>query len=157
LERAAHGIGWLCLIALVSSVALTAIDDVLHPGFAAAWTHPALRLSILAQIFLSLGFIMLLRSGWLSNQRLLDLGMGFQVSVAFGGAVWEAGAYKAPTAVVFGVSRIAVWMTFCAWLMPNAPLKSVITAGLCVAMWPLGYWVDVQIFGYQPMLFKGIL
>jgi eukaryotic-like serine/threonine-protein kinase len=35
--------------------------------------------------------------------------------------------------------------------MPNAPLKSAITGFFCVLMWPLAYWVDLQIFGYQPM------
>jgi serine/threonine-protein kinase len=35
--------------------------------------------------------------------------------------------------------------------MPQAPLRAALSAGLCVLMWPLGYWVDLQIFGYQPM------
>jgi serine/threonine-protein kinase len=35
--------------------------------------------------------------------------------------------------------------------MPNAPLRTALTALLCVFSWPLAYWVDVQVFGYQFM------
>jgi eukaryotic-like serine/threonine-protein kinase len=48
-------------------------------------------------------------------------------------------------------------MMLCGWLIPNAPLKSAITAGLCVVMWPLGYWADLQIFGYPPLPLRGVL
>src|SRR5262249_29263146 len=82
LERATDGLRWVILIAVVSEVVLTAIDYVLRPGFATAWAHPALPLSLLALFLLSVGFIVLQRSGWLSKQRLLDLGMAFQVAVA---------------------------------------------------------------------------
>ena len=54
--------------------------------------------------------------------------------------------------MVVGISTIAVWMMLCGRLMPNAPLKSALTAGLCALMWPLGYWNSIsKIFGYQPM------
>ena len=77
--------------------------------------------------------------------------MVFQVAIAFACGLFEGAAYKDPNAVVLGHSGIAVWMMLCGRLMPNAPLKSAITAILCVLMWPLGYWVDLQIYGYQPM------
>ena len=151
LERATDGLCWISLIGAVSSVALTVIEHVLQPEFAAAWAHPALRITALVVFFVSIGFIVLQRSGWLSKQRLLDLGMVFQVVVAFDCALCEGAAYKDPNAMVVGLSGIAVWMMICGRLMPNAPLKSAITAILCVLMWPLGYWVDLQLFGYEPM------
>src|SRR5262249_46504744 len=70
---------------------------------------------------------------------------------AFACGLFETAAYQDPNAVVFGASRIAVWMLLCAWLMPNAPLKSFVTGVLCALMWPLAYWTNVQIFDYQPM------
>src|SRR5689334_18451906 len=128
LERAADGLCWISLIAAVSSVALTAVEHLLQPEFAAAWAHPALRISSLAVFFLSVGFILLLRSGLLSKQRLLDLGIVFQAAVAFHCGLCEAAAYKDPNAVVFGLSGIAVWMMLCGRLMPNAPLKCALAA-----------------------------
>jgi serine/threonine-protein kinase len=151
LERATDGLCWISLISAISSVALTVIQHGLQPEFAAAWKHPILRLESLIVFFLSVGFIVVQRSGWLSKQRLLDLGMFFQVAIAFACGICEGSAYRDPNAVVLGHSGIALWMMLCGRLMPNAPLKSAITGFLCVLMWPLAYWVDLQIFGYAPM------
>src|ERR1043166_7241713 len=79
LERATNGLCWVSLISAVSSVALTMIHHLLQPEVAAAWAHPAVRITTLSVLFLSVGFIVVQRSGWLSKQTLLDLGMIFQV------------------------------------------------------------------------------
>jgi len=102
-------------------------------------------------VFLSVGFIVVQRNGWLRKERLLDVGVFFQVAVAFCCALFEGAAYEHPDRVVLGHSGIAVWMMLCGLLMPNAPLRTALSAVLCVLMWPLGYWVDLQVFGYQPM------
>jgi len=150
-DRAVAGLCWVSLFTAVTSILLTAIEHLLQPEFAKAWQHPALRIASLFVVFLSLGFIVVQRAGWLRKDQLLYLGMFFQVTVAFSCALFEAAAYENPNMVVLGHSGIAIWMMMCALLMPNAPLRTAVTAALCVAMWPLGYWVDLQIFGYQPM------
>jgi len=151
LERAADGVCWMSLIGAVSSVALTMINHILQPEVAVAWNHPILRIFMLGVFFLSVGFIVVQRQGWLSKPRLLDAGMMFQILIAFACGLFEGAAYRDPNAVVFGHSRIAVWMILCGRLMPNAPLKAAFTGAMCVLMWPLAYWVDLRIFGYQPM------
>ncbi|MEO8368631.1 MAG: serine/threonine-protein kinase [Candidatus Solibacter sp.] len=156
LERATDGLGWVSLISAASSITLALIHQ-LQPEFATAWQHPALRLAILSVLLLSLGFMVVQRSGLLSKQRLLDLGMVFQVVVAFACALCEGSAYQDSNAVVIGHSRIALWMMVCGRLMPNAPLKATIASIFCVLMWPLGYWADLQLYGYQPMPFARML
>src|SRR5262249_43495589 len=123
MERATDGLCWISIISAVSSVALTIIEHLFQPEFAAAWTHPVLRLTSLSIFFLSIAFIAIQRSGVLSTRRLLDLGMLFQVAVAFAGGLFEGAAYQDPDAVVIGISGIAVWMMLSGRLMPNAPLK----------------------------------
>jgi serine/threonine-protein kinase len=150
-DRAADGLCWISLFTAVTSIALIAIEHTFQPEFAAAWRHPLLRVASLLVFFLSVGFMAVQRSGWLSKHRLLDLGIVFQVAIAFACGLFEGAAYANPDAVVFGHSGIAVWMALCGRLLPNAPLKSAITAALCVAMWPLAYWADLEIFGYEPM------
>jgi serine/threonine-protein kinase len=150
-DRAVAGLCWISLFTAVTSILLTVIEHVLQPEFAKAWTHPILRIATLFMIFLSLGFIVVQRTGWLRKEQLLYLGLFFQVAIAFCCALFEGAAYENPNMVVLGHSGIAVWMMLCGLLMPNAPLRTAIAAVLCVLMWPLGYWVDLQIFGYQPM------
>jgi eukaryotic-like serine/threonine-protein kinase len=157
LERAVDGVCWMGLIAATSSVVLTMINHLLQPEVAAAWNHPILRLTMLAVFLLSIGFMAVQRLGWFSKSRLLDVGAVFQVTIAFACGLFEGASYLNPDAVVIGHSRIAVWMILCGLLMPNAPLKSALTAAMCVLMWPLAYWVDLQIFGYQAMPFQRML
>jgi len=150
-DRAVAGLCWISLFAAVTSILIIVIEHVLQPEFAKAWTHPILRIATLFMVFLSVGFIVVQRTGWLRKEQLLYLGLFFQVTVAFCCALFEGAAYENPNMVVLGHSGIAVWMMLCGLLMPNAPLRTAIGAVLCVLMWPLGYWVDLQIFGYQPM------
>src|SRR3954453_19441736 len=150
-DRAAEGLCWVTLFAAVTSVVLTAVEHVFQPEFAEAWRHPVLRIASILIFVLSVGLMVVQRSGWLTKRRLLDLGMLFQVAIAFACGLFEAAAYQNPETVVLGHSGIAVWMVLCSRLMPNAPLKSAITAALCVAMWPLGYWVDLHIYGFAPI------
>src|SRR6266849_543323 len=157
LDRAVMGLCWVTIFSAVTSVILTVVEHILQPEFARAWAHPALRIASLGVLFLSAGVILVQYMGWLSKERLLDLGMFFQVSIAFSAALFEAAAYENPNAVVLGHSGIAVWMLLCGLLMPQAPLRAALSAGLCVLMWPLGYWVDLQIFGYQPMPLSRLL
>ena len=105
LDRAVDGLCWVSLICAVTSVALTAIQHILQPEFAAAWADPVLRIVSLCVFFLSIGFIAVQRSGLLSKRRLLDLGMLFQVAVAFAGGLFEGAAYKDPNAVVVGLPQ----------------------------------------------------
>jgi hypothetical protein len=151
LERAVTGFCWISLFAAVTSVALTVIEHLLQPEFAAAWTHPVMRITSLCVVFISVGCMVVLRQGWLSKERLLDLAMAFQVTIAFACGLFEAAAYKDPNMVVIGHSGIAVWMMICGLLMPTAPLRALVSALLCLLMWPLAYWIDLQIFHYQPM------
>ena len=141
----------MSLFTAVTSVVLTAVEHAFQPEFAAAWSHPALRIASIGVFLLSVGFMVVQRQGWLRKQSLLDVGMFFQVAIAFACALFEGAAYKDPNTVVFGHSAIGVWMMLCGRLMPNAPLRSAITGVLCALMWPLAYWVDLQIYGYQPM------
>jgi serine/threonine protein kinase len=156
-DRAVAGLCWISVFTVITSILLTTIEHVLQPEFAEAWKHPLLRIASLFMVFLSIGFIVVQRTGWLRKEQLLDLGLVFQVAVAFCCALFEGAAYKDPNAVVLGHSGIAVWMLLCGLLMPNAPLRTAISAVLCVLMWPLGYWVDLQIFGYQPMPISRLL
>src|SRR6185369_8032348 len=156
-DRAVNGLGWVSFISAISSVALTTIQHLLQPEFAAAWNHPVLRLASLGVVFMASAFLLLLHTGFVSKSRLLDLGIVFQINVAFCAGLFEGDAYRNHDSTVVGISAIAVWMMLCGRLMPNAPLKSAITAGMCVAMWPAGYWADLQIFGYRPMPFSRLL
>src|SRR5258708_40365956 len=74
-DRAANGLCWISLIGAVTSVALTCIEHLLQPEFAAAWAPPVLRIASLCVLLLSVGFIPVQRSGLLRKPQMLDLAM----------------------------------------------------------------------------------
>src|SRR5262245_30746259 len=78
-EREASGLRGVAIIAAVSCTLLTTARNLLQPEFVAAWTNPALRLALFGVIVLSMALFLVEQAGWLSKQRLLDLGMVFQV------------------------------------------------------------------------------
>ena len=157
LERATDGLCWISLICAISCALLTIVQHVLQPEYAAAWRHPLLRVASAATLVLSFGFLAVQRSGWLSKQALLDLGMVFQVTIVFVLGIIEGAVCSDPNAVVVGTSNAAVWMMVCGRLMPNAPLKAACASGLCVLAWPLGYWLDLRAFGYPMMPWTRLL
>ena len=71
---------------------------------------PATYFIAFAVTFLSIGLIVVHRNAWLRKERVLDLGMLFQVVVAFACAASEISAYTDPNTVVIGQSCVAVWM-----------------------------------------------
>jgi hypothetical protein len=139
-DRAVAGLCWISLFTAVTSILFTVIEHVLQPEFAKAWTHPILRIATLFMVFLSVGFIVVQRTGWLRKEQLLYLGLFFQVTWPL--RTLQGAAYE-NRMVVLGHSGIAVWMMLCGLLMPNAPLSGG-GAVLCVLMWPMGYWVDCR-------------
>lgn len=156
-ERAVDGLSWLSLISSVTSVALMAINGGLQPEVAIGWAHPVLRAVMLGMVGTSVGFALLLRSGWLAKGRLLDLGMFYQMAIAFAVSLLESSAHRDPDAPILGNSGVAVWMMLCGRLMPMAPVKSAITGILCAASWPFAYWLNLQLLGFEAMPVRRLL
>jgi len=151
MERAVAGLAWVTGLAAIVSVLVTLGDLYLQPEFMAAWQHPLIRLTVGGMFSLSVGFILLQRSGRLKNELLLDLGLVFQVLIAFGLAILGTALLSNRNQVVMGVSRVALWMVICGFLMPNAPLRTGIKAVLCVLTWPLAYFINSQAFHFDPL------
>src|SRR4051794_40669454 len=88
-DRAVLGLCWVTIFSAVTSVLLTLIEHTLQPEFAKAWSHPALRITSLAVLFISVAVMVVQNMGWLRKERLLDLGLLYQVLIAFSAALFE--------------------------------------------------------------------
>jgi eukaryotic-like serine/threonine-protein kinase len=104
-----------------------------------------------------LGFVAIQRFGWLSKARLLDLGIVFQVAIAFSIAMFETTFEWNPNAAVLGHSGVAIWLALCGLLLPNAPLKSALAAVLSAAAWPAAYFLNLQLHGFTPLPWNRLL
>ncbi len=149
-ERAAQSLCWVSIVCAVTSVVTFMLQNYLQPEMAAMLAHPFQRLTTLGLVFLSLGFLVVLRAGWVSKEMLLDVGTAFRVVVAFAIGVYETGMPITADTPVRGLSGVAVWMVFTGFLLPNSPLKAGLAAAGSVVAWPLAYWVNLQVHGFEP-------
>ncbi len=92
----------------------------------------------LSMLLLSIGIYFLGRSRLLPPERMLDVGLAYEVALAFAGGVaiqFFAGQLLMPS---LGVSEIAVVILVFAVLVPNTPRKVLLAALLAASMDPIG-------------------
>jgi eukaryotic-like serine/threonine-protein kinase len=153
-DKAVSRLCWVSVFAAVTAIVLTALEYFLQPEFAAMLNQPSLRLVLLAVLFFSAGFIAIQRNGWLKKEQLLDLGIIFQVFVAFAIAMFETSMKWDPSDPIRGHSGVAMWLLLCGLLLPKPPLHAAFAALASTAMWPLAYYINLQIFNYPPLPFN---
>jgi serine/threonine-protein kinase len=90
-----------------------------------------------AGIVLGAGMASLAFSRRLPPCAVLDLGLVFEILAAIPIGIAEAIIPIEPGAVVWGHSAVALWITFCALLLPNSTLKTAAAAFTTAAMSPL--------------------
>ena len=157
LEKAADRLCWISILCAVTTVALLTMEGFLQPEFSAAFRLASIQWTIGGILALTVGFIAIQRFGWLSKAALLDLGIVFQVAIAFAIAMFETTFNWNPDVPVLGHSGVAIWLALCGLLLPNAPLKSAIAAALCAISWPVAYWLNIQLHGFTPLPWNRLL
>jgi serine/threonine protein kinase len=157
LEKSASRLCWITILCAVTTVALLSLEGLLQPEFGAAFQLASIRLTILGIIALTLSFIAIQHLGWLNKERLLDLGIIFQVAIAFSIAMFETTFPWNPNVPVLGHSGVAVWLALCGLLLPNAPVKSAIAAVLSALAWPTAYYLNLQLHGFAPLPWNRLL
>lgn len=155
---AARRLCWVYVICAVTTGFLFLIEGLLQPEVAAArQREPAIPLMALFLVLASIAMVAVQRYSLLSSQALLNLGLLFQVLVAFVIAFLETSSQIPPDEMVRGCSMVAVWITACGLFIPNTPLLTCLTAFASALMWPLAYHINVEIHGFQRMAWNRLV
>jgi serine/threonine-protein kinase len=139
LDRAA---GRLRMVAAVIAIALTVYIVIsssasLGFGLELGQTIPT-RIVFVAMLLVSIGVYFLSRSRWLRPEHMLNVGLVYEVILAFGGAVavqFFASELRLP---IWGVSEVAVLILVFAALVPNKPGRVLFAALVAATMDPIG-------------------
>jgi serine/threonine-protein kinase len=132
----------LQMVAAIMAISLTGY--VIISNSAPVLADPSLaqpgptRLIVLAMLLVSIGVYFLGRSQALKPERMLDVGLWYQVFLAFVGAVaiqYFAAELRMP---VWGISEVAVLILVFAILVPNTPGKVLLYALVAATMDPVG-------------------
>jgi eukaryotic-like serine/threonine-protein kinase len=156
LEKSVSRLCWISLMVASSTVVLFAVQGVLQPELAEVQHKATVRLMVLFIVLLSVGFMGLNRSGVLSKQALLNVGVSYQILIALGIAMIE-NSLPLQDAVVRGVSAVGIWICLCGMLIPNTPLVSLFSALASVSLWCVAHFVSCEVYGYTPLPVNRIL
>ena len=141
---------WVSVVCAATTVVLYLVEGWLQPEVQAARAaQPALPLVALAILLFSAGMVAAQRYGLMSNLAILNVGLAFEVFVAFAIAFLETTLPIRSDQYVQGVSMVAVWITVCGLLIPHAPAVTGLVAMLSAAMWPVAYYLNVHLHGYE--------
>ncbi len=133
----------------ITTVFYFAIQSLLLPELAAARrANPYISLMALFLVLTSVAMVAVERYSLLSNQALLNVGLIFQVLIAFGIAFAETSLVTPAHEPLRGCSIVAVWIAVCGLFIPNTPLLTCIASVASACMWPLAYHLNVALHGF---------
>lgn len=151
MEHAVGRLCWICLLCAVLATLSILFQSWIQPEFVDVFRHPAVS-AVWAVVLLSSAALgMIRRFGLLPPAKLLNLGLGFEVLVAFAIAFSETSLPLDLDAPVLGVSKVALWIAAVGFLIPNRPGVKLTTALVSASMWPLAYFVNLHLYGFDPL------
>ncbi|MEO8593248.1 MAG: serine/threonine-protein kinase [Candidatus Solibacter sp.] len=154
-DEASRRIGTLAILTTVTVVGASVLHHALSPELAAAQQTPLFRLSALFLVLAGAGLAALQRSGLLTSQDLLDVGLVFEVAGALALSLME-NANPVPATIAREYSGVSAWITICVMVIPNRPWKSIAAAIASAAMVPCGHLLAAQILGYPAMRWNAL-
>jgi eukaryotic-like serine/threonine-protein kinase len=149
-QQAATRLCWISNLFAFTTIAMIFLEGYFQPEVREALEKPFLRLTALFALFITVGFAVAHRYAWLSKMTLIHLGIVFEAAGAFMCASFETsiGHKDEP---VRGVSFVALWIVLNGLLIPNTPMLKLVSGLVCAAMWPLAYWINLQVYGFEPL------
>jgi len=146
-ERATARLCWVATIAGVMIVTMAVLQHWLQPdAFAVvAW------LSALVFVGISLAFVAVSRFGWFTVRALVWAGMAYEVAAAFPLAMFEHSPPWPADWPVRGTSLLSVWILVIGVVMPNSPVRTLLTGVAAAAMGPLAYLATLMLIGNPPL------
>ena len=133
---------WLALVVMVSTVTHFVLRHFLDPSFHAIEKQGWLLLDIALLLFSSLAMVLIHRRGFLTPSRVLELGVAYEVVIAFGLAIFEFGRVQVPGNWLIGMSTLPMWILVFGIFVPNTPGRTLIAAMVSAAASPLAYAVS---------------
>lgn len=111
-------------------------------------------ITALLGVGLGLGVAVFTYASKLPGMVKLDIGLGFEIAGALLISLAETRYPLHSAEIIRGHSSIALWLVFFVLLVPTCRMRSVMAAFLTAAMGPLGYWINVRMFGIPPPTFS---
>ena len=140
--QATRRLCWVSLLAATTTVFSFVLQRVLQPEVVPVQQDPVNSLALLANVLFAAGLIAAQQYRVVPPATILQLGMLFEVVVAFSIATLETSLPFDPNAFVRGGSNLSVWIIIVGFLVPHRPVVTLSVALLAATMWPFAYFMN---------------
>jgi eukaryotic-like serine/threonine-protein kinase len=150
-ENAVMRLYWVSLVCAVLAASSAVLQSQLQPEMTAVLRNPVIILtwSLVLLFTLAIGIVRQFRL--LSPLTILNLGLVFEVLVAFAISLAETAVPFAQHGPVVGIPKVALWIAVVGLLIPNKPGTKLVVAIISASMWPLAYIFNLHLHGYAPL------
>lgn len=150
-ESAVMRLCWVCLLCTVLATFSIFFQSMMQPEFSGAMKNPAILFTWIAVLVIALAVAGVRGFHLLSPLAILNLGLAFEVIVAFAIGFSETAFPLHRNQPVLGASKIALWIAAVGFLIPNKPRIKLAVALGSASMWPLAYFINLHVYGFEPL------
>jgi len=150
LRKISSRLYWLALLIVVSAVVIFLSRHFLEPELRAFEGQLIFRVDLAILVLASFAIIATHRIGFLPPARVLELGLVFEVVVAFCLATLEFAWPHVPGHVPVGVSGVAMWILVFGVFVPNTPLRTLLAGMVSFCAVPAAYALTRWLGKAQP-------
>jgi serine/threonine-protein kinase len=156
-EEIVQRLGWFSLFCAIIAAFLAVLERRLQPNLFEFTRSQVAYLSWIGIVFISLLMTMICKLRLLSPAVTLNLGLVYEVFVAFGLSVSETAVSLAQNLPVVGISRLVPWIVITGVLIPNKPRTKLVVALLSASTWPLAYLASIHALKFQSLPMSHLL
>jgi eukaryotic-like serine/threonine-protein kinase len=156
-ENALLRLYWICLLCVVLAVVSAVFQSIMQPELFAKLANPAFYTTWIFVLLFTLAIGVIRHYRLLPPMTILNLGLVFEVLVAFAISLGETSAPLAKDGLIIGIPKVALWIALVGFLIPNAPKTKLVVALISASMWPLAYFLNLHLHGYEPLPLNRLL
>lgn len=149
--QASRRLCWLSLLAAVTTVLTLVFQRLVQPEVVPVQQDPLNALALLANVLCAAGLIALQYYRVVPPATIIQLGMVFELVVAFSIATLETSLPFDPDATVRGGSMLTIWILVVGFLVPNRPWITLTVTLLAASTWPVAYAINVSRLDLTPL------
>ncbi len=150
-EGAVLRLYWICLLCVALAVFSAVFQSLMQPDLITRVANPVVYLTWLFVLLFTLAIGVIRHYHLLPAMAILNLGLLFEVLVAFAICLGETSAPLAQDGLILGIPKVALWIALVGFLIPNAPKTKLVAALISASMWPLAYVLNLHLHGYEPL------
>lgn len=150
-DRAASRLCWVTIACALTAAIFFILHRLLQPEMRAVQTNPVVLLNLVLVFLFSGGLMAAQKLKLVPSIYILNLGLAFEVLVAWCIAYLETFLPFQPGELVRGGSLVAVWLAFVTMLVRHTPAVTLVVSLVAASMWPLAYFINTSAHQYDPL------